>query len=187
MTKLTLVAIFFVFAFAGSALGQSSGGYTIDNFDFANGVRIEQSKKNLETNRAARRNSPDWLRTQAPLMRPLPSRSRQTSIQSLVGGVYHRQRSSRYFIAESGNRNAVDPLLLYSIMHQESTFKRALSPKGASGLMQLMPATARRLGFQRFGIRSRTSMVAPATCASCWITSAMCNWLWLDTTPAKAQ
>ncbi|MGH9960133.1 MAG: lytic transglycosylase domain-containing protein, partial [Pyrinomonadaceae bacterium] len=35
----------------------------------------------------------------------------------------------------------------YSIMHQESTFKQgAVSPKGARGLMQLMPPTARRFG-----------------------------------------
>jgi soluble lytic murein transglycosylase-like protein len=51
------------------------------------------------------------------------------------------------FIVDSGSRNNVDPVLLYAIMHQESTFKaRALSPKGASGLMQLMPPTARRFG-----------------------------------------
>ena len=51
------------------------------------------------------------------------------------------------FIVESGRRNAVDPLLLYAIMHQESTFKaRAMSNKGARGLMQLMPGTAARFG-----------------------------------------
>ncbi|HEV3469950.1 MAG TPA: lytic transglycosylase domain-containing protein, partial [Pyrinomonadaceae bacterium] len=51
------------------------------------------------------------------------------------------------FIVESGKRHGVDPVLLYAIMHRESSFKkRALSHKGASGLMQLMPATARRFG-----------------------------------------
>jgi soluble lytic murein transglycosylase-like protein len=51
------------------------------------------------------------------------------------------------FIIESGKRNSVDPVLLYAIMHQESTFKQgAISPKGARGLMQLMPPTARRFG-----------------------------------------
>ena len=51
------------------------------------------------------------------------------------------------YIVDSSRRYGIDPLLIYSQMHQESSFKlRALSPKGASGLMQLMPATARRLG-----------------------------------------
>jgi len=51
------------------------------------------------------------------------------------------------YIVDSSRRYNIDPLLIYSQMHQESSFKlRATSYKGASGLMQLMPATARRLG-----------------------------------------
>lgn len=51
------------------------------------------------------------------------------------------------FIVDSSRRYNIDPLLIYSQMHQESSFNlKALSYKGASGLMQLMPATARRLG-----------------------------------------
>ena len=51
------------------------------------------------------------------------------------------------YIVDSSRKYGIDPLLIYSQMHQESSFKlRATSPKGASGLMQLMPATARRMG-----------------------------------------
>ena len=51
------------------------------------------------------------------------------------------------YIVDSSRRYSIDPLLIYSQMHQESSFKlKATSNKGASGLMQLMPATARRLG-----------------------------------------
>jgi hypothetical protein len=51
------------------------------------------------------------------------------------------------YIVDSSRRYNIDPLLIYAQMHQESSFKlKALSHKGASGLMQLMPGTARRLG-----------------------------------------
>ena len=50
-------------------------------------------------------------------------------------------------VQQSAARHGVDPNLIFAVMRQESGFKtRAISHKGASGLMQLMPATARRFG-----------------------------------------
>lgn len=53
------------------------------------------------------------------------------------------------YIRESGARNKIDPYLIFCLMGQESSFKQgAISPKGARGLMQMMPATATRFGVQ---------------------------------------
>ena len=50
-------------------------------------------------------------------------------------------------VMQSAARHGVDPNLVMAVMHQESGGNwRARSYKGATGLMQLMPATARRLG-----------------------------------------
>lgn len=50
-------------------------------------------------------------------------------------------------IRNTASQLSIDPMLIKSVMHAESAFDPdAVSRKGASGLMQLMPATARRYG-----------------------------------------
>jgi len=50
-------------------------------------------------------------------------------------------------VEKSAQAHHVDPLLVHSIIQVESNYDAgAVSPKGAEGLMQLMPPTARMLG-----------------------------------------
>ncbi len=78
------------------------------------------------------------------------NRSSGPSMMGPIGGMKGFTTGSPVYdsyIVESSRKYGIDPLLIYAQMHQESSFKlKALSNKGASGLMQLMPATARRLG-----------------------------------------
>ncbi len=108
------------------AAGTAAAQYQVDNFDFPNAVKIQTPQKST-TKRLIQL-------TSMPLN---PS----------LGGFTTGNSEVDNFIVESGKRNSVDPLLLYSIMHQESSFKpRAMSNKGARGLMQLIPSTASRFG-----------------------------------------
>jgi len=53
-------------------------------------------------------------------------------------------------IRSNSTRFGLDPYLVFCVIEHESHFHvQALSPKGARGLMQLMPGTARRFGVRR--------------------------------------
>ncbi|MEW6442699.1 MAG: lytic transglycosylase domain-containing protein [bacterium] len=58
-----------------------------------------------------------------------------------------REREYGAMIRKVAKKEGLDPALLHSLISVESSFDPvAVSPKGAMGLMQLMPETARRLG-----------------------------------------
>ena len=71
---------------------------------------------------------------------------RMVSGVTLNGHTTGNSRIDSYLVA-SGRRYRVDPLLMYALVRHESGFRtQARSHKGARGLAQLMPATARSLG-----------------------------------------
>lgn len=63
------------------------------------------------------------------------------------GAFLERQRTLAPQINRIANNIGVDPFLVHAVISAESAYKsRAVSHAGARGLMQLMPATARRFG-----------------------------------------
>ncbi|KXB31760.1 hypothetical protein AT959_05250 [Dechloromonas denitrificans] len=60
------------------------------------------------------------------------------------------QRPFHQEIHAASRSSGVDAALLHAVISVESGYReRVVSPKGATGLMQLMPATARRYGLNR--------------------------------------
>lgn len=169
--KKTYLLVLALFCVTASASGQTIQR-TFDNFDRSQGVAvyIPPSPMVATANKGRRgRNTKMQVVVQDKLVKRTVQSARTQSVtdglaqrESLMsfGGLKSTMSSNAYlkgfttgnpvhdsYIVDSSRRYNIDPLLIYSQMHQESSFHiRATSYKGASGLMQLMPATARRFG-----------------------------------------
>jgi soluble lytic murein transglycosylase-like protein len=162
MTKSLLISLgicFFVFSSTAQTRSR-----VFDNFDTSNGVQVvsptiaqtpavkTKSQTKSQNAKLVKKTSQTQMSVQDGL--GLNSSVRNVSYNKLVMGTGNGLNgfttgNAEYdsYIVESARRYNIDPLLIYAQMHQESSFKlKATSYKGASGLMQLMPATARRFG-----------------------------------------
>jgi soluble lytic murein transglycosylase-like protein len=152
--------LFALIAFTSlQASAQEGARYRFDNFDTRDGVRVQapakpkpaaQGRRLKLTARTVEPSAPSVSRPFSGSLIPgntPPAPAAAAAAVKSLGGFSTGDTAIDSYIAESGARNGVDPLLLYSIMHRESSFRRtAVSPKGARGLMQLMPGTAARFG-----------------------------------------
>ena len=113
-----------------SAQTRAGGGLTAQ-FDDSTGSHRRGRRSSPLSNRVSRRSSTApaaTLRRDRSGARPLPD--------------WLSKKIVSISVAEG-----VDPLLVLEMMRQESGFaQRAKSPKGAQGLMQFIPTTARRFG-----------------------------------------
>lgn len=159
MIRHLLCAISFALL-ASAAVSAQNSTYSFDNFDTQTGVKLYTAPaitqpspfKRGKTNRSKPLvASADPFSNRSSIVRPtlltFDSASTTVSLSTSLRGFTTGDSQIDSYIAQAATNNGLDPLLIYSIMHQESSFKlRATSPKGARGLMQLMPGTAMRYG-----------------------------------------
>lgn len=154
MSKLLLTSFALLF-FTISTAAQTGARYRYDNFDTRQGVSVAVPQL---PSAAPTRTTRLTAKSAVPILAASAARkqsgkdffSASTMVMAAgksLDGFTTGNRNVDSLIADAGSRNGVDPVLLYAIMHRESAFKqRAISHKGARGLMQLMPATAARFG-----------------------------------------
>ncbi|MEO8573362.1 MAG: lytic transglycosylase domain-containing protein [Pyrinomonadaceae bacterium] len=173
MKRIFLLALV-SFCLAASTYGQKTGSKTFDNFDRSQGVEVYSPPTPIVIKYASKKGRRNrGTKYQVVIEDKLVKKTAQTGwTVAVTDGLAQRESLTTFggaklamgsstglkgfttgnpvhdsYILDSSRRYNIDPLLIYSQMHQESSFHiRATSNKGASGLMQLMPATARRFG-----------------------------------------
>ena len=76
-----------------------------------------------------------------------PVQDSTVSAEAPISGPSNIDPDINQLVEKAAKQYDVDPLLVHSVIQVESNYNPyALSPKGAQGLMQLIPSTARRFG-----------------------------------------
>ena len=110
-------------------------------------VKVEEKKPEIKVEEKKPEATEQVIKTEVKEAVKKPEESILQVKKVSLGGLSTGNATIDAYIEEFSELYNVDPRLIYAQMSQESSFKaRATSHKGASGYMQLMPATARRFG-----------------------------------------
>lgn len=132
MTTTTILPLLLFVAAAAGSTGVRADQEIYGFVDEAGGINLS--------------NDPDDGRYQLLVRSPAAAKA---SLPAAASGRPDASAWLRYrdVVLESAQRFQIDPALLRAVIRAESAYDpRAVSPRGAAGLMQLMPATAQRLG-----------------------------------------
>src|SRR5574343_23287 len=120
-------------------------------------------------------NVPDDQRYKLILADRLAPATAALKVPRGVFALPYEQRPFHSAIHEASRSTGIDAALLHAVISVESGYRdRAVSPKVAAGLMQLMPATARRYGLADPQVSADASpppLKPNATCRSSWRTT----------------
>jgi soluble lytic murein transglycosylase-like protein len=96
-------------------------------------VLVDENGRKIYVNATESSTGADWM-----------TRSFRSTGSAVSGGI---PASIDQLVEQTANRYQVDPKLVHAIIRVESDYDpKAVSSKGAMGLMQLIPATAQRFG-----------------------------------------
>jgi soluble lytic murein transglycosylase-like protein len=150
---LTFVFVFSTFAQNSSSSRNFSQKFERINSAVASPLGKSENTADMPSASAAQQNSVedmDFQKTKWSAITDSESvfiKSKSLEVNKTLGAFSTGNPVIDGYILESSLRHNIDPLLILAQMSQESSFrKNATSHKGASGLMQLMPATAARWG-----------------------------------------